>query len=169
MAAVSVTPMMLERAVVVPRQAIWVAGSLFTMYSPIAPTLPSIIPRFMACLPGSSRGSDFSTPTTNHTGLSTYEKVAYDRCRTNNIYSFFLTIKSCVTHIVILTIAWTFSSSCEPATWCMLPYFLSWTKCHLQTSNSSCIFTWHRCTLQVKWVNFFLKAFTPFVKWLHIV
>jgi len=61
-AAVNVTPMMVDRAVVVPSMdsPTDMVGS--QKNTPIAPTLAAPSPRLMACRPGSNSGAESSTP-----------------------------------------------------------------------------------------------------------
>lgn len=62
MALVRVTPMILERAVVVDSMPIIIVGSDDIMYVPIAPTLAAAIPPFKRFCAGSLTGSDLSSP-----------------------------------------------------------------------------------------------------------
>ena len=62
MAIVKVTPMILDKAVAVPKQPIPVIKSPDDMNKPIAATLPRSIPKFMAWRPGNSNGAEFSKP-----------------------------------------------------------------------------------------------------------
>jgi hypothetical protein len=61
-AAVNVTPMIVDRAVVAPSMdsPTDIEGSM--KYTAIAPILAAPSPRLMACRPGSSRGAESSRP-----------------------------------------------------------------------------------------------------------
>jgi hypothetical protein len=61
-AAVNVTPMMVDRAVVAPSMDSPTDMEGSKKYTVIAPTLAAPSPRLMACRPGSNSGAESSTP-----------------------------------------------------------------------------------------------------------